>query len=84
MPARRHPTFNLALQALAIRSFNNSSSVGHGDQRKTTLTSAVTKVLPEGGNTAPIDCAQIDKGPEEKARSIIINAADVLQTFFFR
>lgn len=57
----------------------NVGTIGHIDHGKTTLTSAITKVLEarlKGRNKwVPFD--QIDKAPEEKARGITIATAHV-------
>jgi elongation factor Tu len=55
----------------------NVGTIGHIDHGKTTLTSAITKVLSTKGwaNWVPFD--QIDKAPEEKARGITIQLAHV-------
>ncbi len=52
----------------------NVGTIGHIDHGKTTLTSAITKVLTAayGGNNKPIEFDQIDNAPEEKARGITI------------
>ena len=52
----------------------NVGTIGHIDHGKTTLTSAITKVLTAayGGHNKPIDFDQIDNAPEEKARGITI------------
>jgi elongation factor Tu len=55
----------------------NIGTIGHVDHGKTTLTSAITKVLAEKGLSAVMDYDQIDKAPEEKARGITINTAHV-------
>ncbi|KAK1858476.1 hypothetical protein I4F81_001081 [Pyropia yezoensis] len=55
----------------------NIGSIGHVDHGKTTLTSAITKVLAESGGATFIDYANIDKAPEEKARGITISTAHV-------
>lgn len=58
----------------------NIGTIGHVDHGKTTLASAITKILAEeekgGAPTAAVYYAydQIDKAPEEKARGITINA----------
>jgi elongation factor Tu len=52
----------------------NVGTIGHVDHGKTTLSSAVTKVLAEAGTGSvfvPFD--QIDSAPEEKARGVTIN-----------
>ncbi len=56
----------------------NIGTIGHVDHGKTTLTSAITKILEAetGGATfTPFD--EIDKAPEEKARGITIATAHV-------
>jgi len=55
----------------------NVGTIGHVDHGKTTLTSAITRVLGLSGlaNYVPFD--QIDKAPEEKARGITIATAHV-------
>jgi len=56
----------------------NVGTIGHVDHGKTTLTSAITKVLTKAvpGNTY-IDFDNIDKAPEEKERGITIATAHV-------
>ena len=56
----------------------NVGTMGHIDHGKTTLTAAITKVLPRRTPTSsftPFD--QIDKAPEEKQRGITISIAHV-------
>jgi len=55
----------------------NVGTIGHVDHGKTTLTSALTKVLAQkyGGEVKDFD--QIDNAPEEKARGITIATAHV-------
>jgi elongation factor Tu len=55
----------------------NVGTIGHVDHGKTTLTSAITKVLAETGGATAMDFAQIDKAPEEKERGITISIAHV-------
>jgi len=55
----------------------NIGTVGHVDHGKTTLTSAITKVLAETGGSTGMDFDQIDKAPEEKERGITISIAHV-------
>jgi len=55
----------------------NVGTIGHIDHGKTTLTSAITKVLERNGLSKFIHYDQIDKAPEEKARGITINASHV-------
>ncbi|HOJ27993.1 MAG TPA: elongation factor Tu [Spirochaetota bacterium] len=52
----------------------NVGTIGHIDHGKTTLTSAITKVLAAayGGSNKPVEFDQIDNAPEEKARGITI------------
>lgn len=51
----------------------NVGTIGHIDHGKTTLTSAITKVLnSEYGTGKAINFDQIDNAPEEKARGITI------------
>ena len=47
----------------------NIGTIGHVDHGKTTLTAAITKVLAEQGRASFTAYDQIDKAPEEKARS---------------
>jgi elongation factor Tu len=55
----------------------NIGTIGHIDHGKTTLTSAITKVLAKEGFAKATDYNQIDAAPEEKARGITINTAHV-------
>lgn len=55
----------------------NVGTIGHIDHGKTTLTSAITKVLERNGLSKFIHYDQIDKAPEEQARGITINASHV-------
>ena len=55
----------------------NFGTIGHVDHGKTTLTSAITKVLAESGGAEFTAFDQIDKAPEEKARGITIATAHV-------
>ena len=55
----------------------NIGTIGHVDHGKTTLTAAITKVLAEKGDAEFVDCANIDKAPEERARGITINTSHV-------
>lgn len=52
----------------------NVGTIGHIDHGKTTLTSAITKVLAAayGGSNKAVEFDQIDNAPEEKARGITI------------
>ena len=55
----------------------NIGTIGHVDHGKTTLTAAITKVLSAKGGAEFMDCANIDKAPEERERGITINTAHV-------
>ncbi len=56
----------------------NVGTIGHVDHGKTTLTSAITKVLAlTGGKTKAINFDQIDRAPEEKERGITISISHV-------
>ena len=55
----------------------NVGTIGHVDHGKTTLTSAITRILSETGGATYIEYDKIDKAPEEKARGITINTAHV-------
>src|SRR5713101_1768353 len=56
----------------------NVGTIGHIDHGKTTLTSAITKVLhTKIGTVAVRDFGTIDNAPEEKARGITIAVAHV-------
>ncbi len=51
----------------------NVGTIGHVDHGKTTLTSAITKVLAMKGLAQAKSYEQIDSAPEEKARGVTIN-----------
>lgn len=51
----------------------NVGTVGHVDHGKTTLTSAITKILNKTGGSSFLDYGTIDKAPEEQQRGITIN-----------
>ena len=55
----------------------NVGTIGHIDHGKTTLTSAITKVLAERKLANYIEFDQIDKAPEERERGITIAIAHV-------
>jgi elongation factor Tu len=55
----------------------NVGTIGHIDHGKTTLTSAITKVLAEKGMAEETTFDEIDKAPEEKERGITIATAHV-------
>ncbi|HBG23381.1 MAG TPA: elongation factor Tu [Peptococcaceae bacterium] len=55
----------------------NIGTIGHVDHGKTTLTSAITKVLSEKGYASATDYGEIDKAPEERERGITIAISHV-------
>ena len=55
----------------------NVGTIGHIDHGKTTLTSAITRVLANKGQADYIPFEEIDKAPEEKERGITIATAHV-------
>ncbi len=55
----------------------NVGTIGHVDHGKTTLTSAITKVLASKGLSQYMAFDQIDKAPEEKERGLTIAIAHV-------
>lgn len=55
----------------------NIGTIGHVDHGKTTLTSAITKVLSENGGATFQAYDQIDSAPEEKQRGVTINIAHI-------
>jgi len=55
----------------------NIGTIGHVDHGKTTLTSAITKVLAESNGSTSMDFDQIDNAPEEKERGITISISHV-------
>jgi elongation factor Tu len=55
----------------------NVGTIGHVDHGKTTLTSAITKVLAKTGGATAMEFNQIDKAPEERERGITISIAHV-------
>jgi len=55
----------------------NIGTIGHIDHGKTTLTSAITKLLEKKGTAKYIPFEEIDKAPEEKERGITIALAHV-------
>ncbi|MGX7585724.1 elongation factor Tu [Candidatus Vidania fulgoroideorum] len=55
----------------------NIGTIGHVDHGKTTLTSAITKVLSTLYNVSYRDYKEIDSTPEEKARGITICSTHV-------
>ncbi|GBP16832.1 Elongation factor Tu, mitochondrial [Eumeta japonica] len=62
----------------------NVGTIGHVDHGKTTLTSAITKILAKDGFARYVAFDEIDKAPEEKTRGITINAAHVGYNTKFR
>jgi len=55
----------------------NIGTIGHVDHGKTTLTSAITKILSSKGKASALKYEDIDKAPEEKERGLTINIAHV-------
>ncbi|PKB72859.1 MAG: translation elongation factor Tu [SAR202 cluster bacterium Io17-Chloro-G7] len=55
----------------------NVGTIGHVDHGKTTLTSAITKVMAAKGMASYRDMDAIDNAPEEKARGVTIAIAHV-------
>jgi elongation factor Tu len=55
----------------------NVGTIGHVDHGKTTLTSAITRVLAQKGFAQYMDFYSIDKAPEERERGITIAVAHV-------
>ena len=55
----------------------NIGTIGHVDHGKTTLTSAITKVLADKGMASYREFNTIDNAPEEKERGITINITHV-------
>ena len=55
----------------------NVGTIGHIDHGKTTLTSAITRVLAAKGQADYVAFEDIDKAPEEKERGITIATAHV-------
>ena len=55
----------------------NVGTIGHVDHGKTTLTSAITKVMSQKGLASYKDMDSIDNAPEEKARGVTIAIAHV-------
>ena len=59
----------------------NIGTIGHVDHGKTTLTSAITKVLAEKKLAKVKEYDEIDNAPEERKRGITINTG--LNTLLF-
>ncbi|MEV4393172.1 elongation factor Tu [Nonomuraea sp. NPDC049607] len=55
----------------------NIGTMGHVDHGKTTLTTAITKVLAERGQATYTPFERIDRTPEEASRGITINISHV-------
>ncbi len=55
----------------------NIGTIGHVDHGKTTLTSAITKVLAAQGKAQALKFEDIDKAPEERERGVTINISHV-------
>ncbi len=55
----------------------NVGTIGHVDHGKTTLTSAITKVMALKGKSVAKSLGDIDSTPEERERGITINLAHV-------
>jgi elongation factor Tu len=55
----------------------NVGTIGHVDHGKTTLTSAITKVMAAAHGGKALDYGEIAKAPEERAHGITINLAHV-------
>ena len=51
----------------------NVGTIGHVDHGKTTLTSAITKILSKKGLAAAKEFDEIDNAPEEQERGVTIN-----------
>ena len=51
----------------------NIGTIGHVDHGKTSLTSAITRVLAEYNGSKALKYDEIDSAPEEKARGVTIN-----------
>ncbi len=60
-----------------VKPHANIGTIGHVDHGKTTLTSAITKVLAMSGGAQFRSFDSIDNAPEEKARGITIATAHV-------
>ncbi len=55
----------------------NIGTIGHVDHGKTTLTSAITKVMAKSGRAKEMAFGEIDKSPEERERGITISISHV-------
>ena len=65
------------LKSSVLKPNINVGTIGHVDHGKTTLTSAVTKVLAKANQAKYVSFDQIDKAEEEKNRGITINICHV-------
>ncbi|XP_022194512.2 elongation factor Tu [Nilaparvata lugens] len=74
-----YPSYKCSYSSVAEKSDKphcNIGTIGHVDHGKTTLTAAITKCLSKYG-TKFVSYDEIDRGTEEKARGITINATHV-------
>ena len=55
----------------------NVGTIGHVDHGKTTLTSAITKVMAAKHGGRALDYGDIDSAPEERKHGVTINLAHV-------
>ncbi|VDP22268.1 unnamed protein product [Soboliphyme baturini] len=60
-----------------VKNHFNVGTIGHIDHGKTTLTSAITRVLAKSGGSKYVPFEDIDKAPEERARGITISIAHI-------
>ena len=75
---RRHFSLQPALSsAEQVKKNINIGTIGHIDHGKTTLTSAITRVLAEKKLANYVSYDKIDSAPEEKRRGITINLMHV-------
>ncbi len=77
IPSLTHSRAQSFAKFVRDRPHVNVGTVGHIDHGKTTLTSAITKVLAKKNQASYMEYGQIDKAPEEKSRGITINASTV-------
>jgi elongation factor Tu len=75
---RFSPSFNFA-KYIRDKPHLNVGTIGHIDHGKTTLTSALTKVIADADAKAALyqEYGNIDRTPDEKARGITINSTTV-------
>lgn len=62
----------------------NIGTIGHVDHGKTTLTSAITKVLAKQKLAKIKEYDEIDNAPEEKKRGITINTGKYKYCLYFQ